>query len=134
VVKAVEVSEHAVRVTSRQDTMSLETRVASYAEVGRFDDAAATAREALAMAMETGYKVMRTDVARSLNLHANRFDIEPVITAKLLNAGHRIRELPVAYNPRSRVGGKRIRWRDGVQALRVLVKCRWAGGARTAGE
>ncbi len=83
--------------------------------------------------METCYKVMRTEVARSLNLQAKRFDIEPEITAKLLNAGHRIEELPVAFEPRSRVAGKKIRWRDGVQALRVLVKCRLAGGGGHAG-
>ena len=49
--------------------------------------------------METCYKIMRTDVARSLNLHANRFDIEPEITARLLRAGHRIHELPVQLRP-----------------------------------
>ncbi len=38
--------------------------------------------------METCYKVMRTEVARGLELEANRFDIEPEITAKLLRAGH----------------------------------------------
>jgi hypothetical protein len=46
--------------------------------------------------METCYKIMRTDVARSLKLDANRFDIEPQITARLLRAGHRIHELPVS--------------------------------------
>ena len=45
--------------------------------------------------METCYKIMRADVARSLKLDANRFDIEPQITARLLRAGHRIHELPV---------------------------------------
>ena len=45
--------------------------------------------------METCYKVMRIDVARSLSLEANRFDIEPEITAKLLCSGQRIVELPV---------------------------------------
>ena len=41
--------------------------------------------------METCYKVMRTEVARALQLEANRFDIEPEITAKLLRAGHQHR-------------------------------------------
>ena len=71
--------------------------------------------------METCYKVMRTDVARSLSLTANRFDIEPQITARLLRAGHRIVELPVRFDPRSRAQGKKIGWRDGVHALRMLV-------------
>ena len=71
--------------------------------------------------METCYKVMRTDVARSLRLTASRFDIEPQITARLLRYGHQIRELPVRFDPRSRAQGKKIGWKDGVQALRVLV-------------
>jgi glycosyltransferase involved in cell wall biosynthesis len=71
--------------------------------------------------METCYKVMRMDVARSLELTANRFDIEPQITARLLRRGHRIHERPVRFEPRSRAQGKKIGWRDGVHALRVLV-------------
>jgi glycosyltransferase involved in cell wall biosynthesis len=70
--------------------------------------------------METCYKIMRADVARSLKLDANRFDIEPQITARLLRAGHRIHELPVTFDPRSRAQGKKIGWRDGVRAVQVL--------------
>jgi len=71
--------------------------------------------------METCYKIMRADVARSLALDANRFDIEPQITARLLRGGHRIHELPVKFDPRSRAQGKKIGWRDGVRAIEVLV-------------
>jgi glycosyltransferase involved in cell wall biosynthesis len=71
--------------------------------------------------METCYKVMRTEVARSLDLTADRFDIEPEITARLLRRGHAIRELPVRFDARSRAQGKKIGWRDGVRALQVLV-------------
>ena len=71
--------------------------------------------------METCYKIMRTDVARSLRLTANRFDIEPEITARLLRSGHRIHEVAVRFEPRSRAQGKKIRWRDGLRALQVLV-------------
>ena len=71
--------------------------------------------------METCYKIMRTSVARSLGLTANRFDIEPEITARLLRLGHRIYELPIRFEPRSRAQGKKIRWRDGVRALQVLL-------------
>jgi glycosyltransferase involved in cell wall biosynthesis len=71
--------------------------------------------------METCYKVMRTPVARSLRLDANRFDIEPQITARLLRHGHRIQELPVRFDARSRAQGKKIGWRDGVRALQVLA-------------
>ena len=75
--------------------------------------------------METCYKIMRTEVAHSLQLDANRFDIEPQITARVLRRGHRIHELPVKFEPRSRAQGKKIGWRDGVRALEVLFKERF---------
>ena len=75
--------------------------------------------------METCYKIMRADVARSLDLQANRFDIEPEITAKVLLQGLTIVERPVRFEPRSRAQGKKIGWRDGVQALRVLARHRF---------
>jgi glycosyltransferase involved in cell wall biosynthesis len=75
--------------------------------------------------METCYKVMAADIAKSLNLESNRFDIEPEITAKVLRAGHTIVELPVHFEPRSRAQGKKIGWRDGFQAISVLFKHRW---------
>jgi glycosyltransferase involved in cell wall biosynthesis len=77
--------------------------------------------------METCYKIMRTDVARALELESNRFDIEPEITAKLLLSGHRIQELPVYFKPRQRAEGKKIGWRDGFHALRVLAGYRFGG-------
>lgn len=76
--------------------------------------------------METCYKVMRTAIARSLQLRSERFEIEPEITARLLRAGHRIHEIPVRFDPRSRAQGKKIGWRDGVSALHVLVRERCA--------
>jgi glycosyltransferase involved in cell wall biosynthesis len=75
--------------------------------------------------METCYKIMRAEVARSLQLDANRFDIEPQITARLLRRGHRIHELPVKFEPRSRAQGKKIGWRDGLRAVEVLVRERF---------
>ena len=74
--------------------------------------------------METCYKIMRTRVARSLALTADRFDIEPEITALLLKGGHRIQELPVTFTPRSRAAGKKIGWRDGFTAIVVLLRNR----------
>jgi len=76
--------------------------------------------------METCYKIMRTEVARSLALESNRFDIEPEITAKLLLAGHEIVERPIVFQPRNYAEGKKIGWRDGVRALRVLVGYRFS--------
>jgi glycosyltransferase involved in cell wall biosynthesis len=76
--------------------------------------------------METCYKIMRADIARSLKLTASRFDIEPQITARLLRGGHHIHELPVHFAPRSKAEGKKIKWRDGVRALRVLLQERFS--------
>lgn len=76
--------------------------------------------------METCYKIMARDVATSLDLESNRFDIEPEITAKLLRDGHSILELPIHFNPRSRAQGKKIGWRDGVRAIQVLIKYRFS--------
>ena len=77
--------------------------------------------------METCYKVMRGDVARGLTLSANRFDIEPEITARLLVGGHKIVERAVRFEPRSKAAGKKMRWRDGWMAVRVLLSCRFGG-------
>ena len=76
--------------------------------------------------METCYKIMEREIAQSLNLESNRFDIEPEITAKLLRAGHSILELPIHFNPRSRAQGKKIGWRDGFRAIEVLFKYRFS--------
>jgi len=74
--------------------------------------------------METCYKIIRGDIARSLQLEADRFDIEPEITVSLLRGGHRILERPVTFSPRSRAAGKKIRWRDGIEAVRMLWRHR----------
>ena len=77
--------------------------------------------------METCYKVMRGPVARSLRLSGNRFEIEPEITARLLRSGVRMVERPVRFSPRSKAAGKKMRWRDGLTAVQMLVRCRFDG-------
>ena len=52
------------------------------------------------------------------------YPIEPEITARVLQAGFRIRELPVAYNPRRKDEGKKISWTDGIDAIYTLLRCR----------
>jgi len=74
--------------------------------------------------METCYKVMRSDVVRSVELTAKRFDIEPEVTAKILRKGYRVVERPVTFMARSRAQGKKIGWRDAVQAVGVLWRNR----------
>lgn len=74
--------------------------------------------------METSHKMVRRHVLSGLVLTANRFDIEPEITGKLLRSGIRIHEVPIAYQPRTRAEGKKIGWRDGVEAVGTLWRVR----------
>ncbi|MEM4254072.1 MAG: glycosyltransferase family 2 protein [Candidatus Woesearchaeota archaeon] len=75
--------------------------------------------------METCYKMFTKEVLQKLNLKANRFEIEPEITAKILKKGFRIIEVPIVYCPRKWNEGKKINWRDGIKALYCLIKCRF---------
>ncbi len=72
--------------------------------------------------METCYKMVRRELLQSLDLSADRFGIEPELTARLAQAGARIYELPISYHGRSYAEGKKIGWRDGVSALWSIVK------------
>jgi dolichol-phosphate hexosyltransferase len=74
--------------------------------------------------METGFKVLRSDLWRRLNLQGNRFDIEPDITARALRLGYQIHEVPIRYYARSRAEGKKLTWRDGVRAMVTLAQLR----------
>lgn len=75
--------------------------------------------------METCYKMFTRQVLKRLNLKADRFDIEPEITAKILKKGFRILELPILYRPRKWNEGKKINWRDGIKAFYCLIKYRF---------
>jgi glycosyltransferase involved in cell wall biosynthesis len=77
--------------------------------------------------METGYKAFRTEVLRSLDLRQDDFGIEPEITAKICRRKLRIYELPIAYYGRTYAEGKKITWRDGFKAIRVLLGVRLFG-------
>lgn len=72
----------------------------------------------------TAYKAFRTDVIRSLRLNCLRFEFCPEVTAKLLRAGYKIHEVPISYNPRGVLEGKKIRWRDGIEAFWTLIRYR----------
>jgi dolichol-phosphate hexosyltransferase len=74
--------------------------------------------------METGYKVLRSELWQRLNLKGNRFDIEPDITAGILRLGYPIHEVPIHYYARSREEGKKLTWMDGLRAIGILVKLR----------
>ncbi len=72
--------------------------------------------------METCYKMVRTELLHSLPLSANRFGIEPELTARLAQAHARIYELPISYDGRSYAEGKKIGWKDGVSALWCIFR------------
>jgi glycosyltransferase involved in cell wall biosynthesis len=75
--------------------------------------------------METGYKAFRADVLRDLDLRENDFAIEPEITGQICKRNLRIYELPIAYYGRTYAEGKKITWRDGFKAIRVLLRVRF---------
>jgi glycosyltransferase involved in cell wall biosynthesis len=83
--------------------------------------------------METAYKVLRRDVLQALPLRCSRFDIEPEITARVLQAGFPIVEVPVGYRPRRRDEGKKVSWIDGLAAIGTLLRCRLDAGQRRPG-
>jgi glycosyltransferase involved in cell wall biosynthesis len=72
--------------------------------------------------METCYKAIRGDVARSLRLTADRFGFEPEVTARLAQARARIYEVPIRYSGRTYAEGKKIGWKDGVAAFWHILR------------
>ena len=72
--------------------------------------------------METCYKLVRTDLMKSLPLTSDRFGFEPELTARLAQAKARIYEVPISYSGRTYAEGKKIKWTDGVAALWHIVK------------
>ena len=79
--------------------------------------------------METCYKVMAADIAKSLDIECNRFDLEPEITAKVIRQGYTIYEVPISYEPRAEK--KLSPWKDGLPALCALLRYRrWKPPAR----
>ncbi len=75
--------------------------------------------------METCYKMMRSEVLRSMRLESDGFGIEPEMTAKIFKRGFRVYEVPITYDGRGYEEGKKITWRDGLVALWVLIKYRF---------
>jgi glycosyltransferase involved in cell wall biosynthesis len=72
--------------------------------------------------METCYKTFRREVLQQITLEENRFGFEPEITAKVSKLNVRVYEVPISYYGRTYAEGKKINWRDGVSALRCIVK------------
>ena len=76
--------------------------------------------------METCYKVMTKEVASRLDLQSQRFGVEPEITCKVSRLGARVYEVPITYHGRTYAEGKKIGFKDAVQAVWTLVRyARW---------
>lgn len=73
----------------------------------------------------TCYKAFRAGILKGMDLKCTGFEFCPEVTAKVARAGYDIKEVPISYNPRSFKEGKKIRWRDGLTALYVLLKYRF---------
>lgn len=73
----------------------------------------------------TGYKVFRTHLLRGIGLETDGFEFCPEVTAKLLQRGTAIQEVPISYTPRSWEEGKKIQWYDGLIAVWTLIKYRF---------
>jgi dolichol-phosphate mannosyltransferase len=73
----------------------------------------------------TCYKVFKSDVIKSINLKCKRFEFCPEVTAKIAKKGIKILEVPISYHPRSVKEGKKIKWRDGIEAVWTLLKYRF---------
>ena len=75
--------------------------------------------------METCYKLIPLEVLRDLKLKSNAFELEPEITCKILRRGIKIFEVPITYIGRDFSEGKKITWRDGFSALRMIIQLRF---------
>ena len=72
--------------------------------------------------METCYKMVRTPLLKSIPLVGTRFEIEPEIAIKLAKRGARIFEVPIRYAGRTYQEGKKIGWRDGMHAVKAIIR------------
>ena len=72
--------------------------------------------------METCYKVFRREIIQKIRIEENRFGFEPEITAKVARQKVRIYEVAVSYSGRTYAEGKKIGWKDGLSAIRCILK------------
>jgi dolichol-phosphate hexosyltransferase len=80
--------------------------------------------------LETCFKLMPADLYRKLDVRETGFGMEAEVTGKLLRRGYRPYEVPITYKARSREAGKKLTWRDGAEALWILLRERF--GRRAA--
>jgi glycosyltransferase involved in cell wall biosynthesis len=78
----------------------------------------------------TCYKMFKKDVIKNINLKCKRFEFCQEFTAKVRKLGYQIYEVPINYNPRSIKEGKKIRWKDGIEAIWTLIKYKFIKNGR----
>lgn len=72
--------------------------------------------------METCYKAFRLQILKTIPLRSNRFGVEPEITAKIAKRKLRFHEVPISYHARTYAEGKKIKWKDGIVAIYIILK------------
>lgn len=72
--------------------------------------------------METGFKAFKRELIQSINLYEDRFGFEPEVTAKIARRKVRIYETGISYYGRTYAEGKKIGWKDGISALRCIIR------------
>ncbi len=78
--------------------------------------------------LETCFKLMPLPLFRELDIQSAGFGMEAEVTGKLLRRGYRPFEVPISYKARSRAEGKKLTWRDGVEAVWILSRVRFGPG------
>lgn len=75
--------------------------------------------------METCYKAFKSEYIKGIKIVSDKFDFEPEITAKVIKRGARLKEVPVSYFGRLHAEGKKITWKDGINAIEALIRFRF---------
>ncbi len=84
--------------------------------------------------MKYCYKLFKREVLEGFTIEESRFGLEPEITAKIAKLHVRIYEVPISYAGRTYAEGKKINWKDGMSALRCIVKYNLFGKVHPAGK
>jgi hypothetical protein len=79
--------------------------------------------------LETCFKLLPLKLYRELDVRSAGFGMEAEVTGKLLRRGYRPYEVPISYRARTRAEGKKLTWRDGLEAVWILLRVRLTGRA-----
>ena len=72
----------------------------------------------------TATKMVRADVVQALHLTCTGFDLDTELPDKILLSGHKILEIPIGYDPRTYEEGKKIKARDGLKSILIMLRDR----------